>query len=290
MTHLFLPLALATFAAILVAVVGRWLRPRDGVVLTTASLVSVFLAGLISVWAVGLGFLAHEPLTRGLFAWCGGTFGVHHRLSPWIGVSALAGAAWSTARGIRVVRSWRFQRGSNRADIQIIDMVEPVAFAQTGRHGGVVISTGMLAVLDPVERRALLAHEHAHIRHRHDRYLLLGQLAAGLPPLTPLATRQRHFLERWADEEAARTVGDREVVARAVARAALASHHRPVLALSALGANVPARVEALLRPPVASGQATVWAAVAATAVVIAFVAATVQLHHLALVLAAICPG
>ncbi|HUP75845.1 MAG TPA: hypothetical protein VM282_22625, partial [Acidimicrobiales bacterium] len=148
MTHLFFPLTLATLAAILVAVVGRRLRPRDGVVLTTASLVSVFLAGLISVWAVGLGFLVHEPLTSRLFAWCGGTFGVHHRLSPWIGLSALGVAVWSTARGIGVVRLWRLQRGSNPADVQIIDTVEPVAFAQTGRHGGVVISTGMLAVLE----------------------------------------------------------------------------------------------------------------------------------------------
>ena len=198
-------------------------------------------------------------------------------------------AVWSTARGIGVVRSWRLQRGSTPADIQIIDTVEPVAFAQTGRHGGVVISTGMLAVLEPAERRALLAHENAHLRHRHDRYLLVGQLATGLPPLTPLVTRLRHFLERWADEEAARTVGDRVVVARAVARAALASHNRPVVPLSALGANVPAHVEALLRPPIPPGQAALWASVAATAVVVAFIAAAVQLHHLALVLVAICP-
>ena len=106
MTHLFFPLALATLAAILVAGLGRRSRPRDRVVLTTASLVSVFLASLISVWAVGLGFLAHEPLT-GRFVASSGTFGVHHRLSPWIGLSALAAAAWSTARGFRVVRSWR---------------------------------------------------------------------------------------------------------------------------------------------------------------------------------------
>ena len=76
----------------------------------------------------------------------------------------------------------------------------------------------------------------------------------------------------------------------AVAQAALASHNRPVPALSAIGADVPARVEALLCPPIAARQAALWAGIAAPAVILAFVAATVQLHHLAVVVAAICPG
>lgn len=290
MTNLFLPLALATIAAAVVLLLSRRLRPQHGVVLTTASLVSVFLAALISLWAVGLGYLAHEPLTASVFAWCGETFGVHHRLSPWIGLSALGIATGSTVRGFNVVRSWRRLRGSKRAELQIVAMAEPVAFAQTGRHGGVVISTGMLEVLEPAERRALLAHEHAHLRHRHDRYLLVGDLATGLPPLMLLVQRLRHSLERWADEEAARIVGSREVVARAVAHAALASHGRPLEPLNALGANVPARVEALLRPPVAGFQASFWAAISATAVLVGLIASTVQLHHLALVASAICPG
>jgi hypothetical protein len=63
-------------------------------------------------------------------------------------------------------------------------------------------------------------------------------------------------VERWADEDAARQVGDRHVVARALARAALHSHgstgayvrpHAP--ALAALGGEVPDRVRALLNPP-----------------------------------------
>lgn len=290
MTHLVIPLALAAIAGVFLAVVGRRLRPRDGVYLTTASLVALCLATLMSVWTLSLGFLVNEPLTGRLFAWSDNSFGIRHRLPLWVGLCALAITAWSTARGVRVVRSWRLQRGSTSAGTHIIDTTELVAFAQTGRHGGVVISTGMLAVLEPAERRALLAHEHAHLRLRHDRHLLVGQLSAGLPPLTPLVARMRHFMERWADEEAARTVGDRAVVASAIARAALASHGHPVMPLGAIGANVPARVEALLRPPIVGRQAALAATFAVTAVIGVFIAATEQLHHLAAVLAAICPG
>jgi Zn-dependent protease with chaperone function len=147
----------------------------------------------------------------------------------------------------------------------------------------------MLAALEPDERRALLAHEQAHLRHRHDRYLLIGKLAAGLPVLTPLAAQQRHALERWADEDAAEIVGDRSLVARAVARAALAAHDRPVPALAMLGADVPARVEALLRVPSGSAPGAVWSLVAFAAVGITLVSAAVQVHHLSAVLTAICP-
>ena len=290
MTHLFIPLALAAIAAVFLAVVGHRLRPRDGVFLTTASLVALCFASLVSVWALSLGFLANEPITGRFLAWSDSSFGIRHRMPLWVGLCALALTAWSTARAVCVVRSWRRQRGSTSSDTHIIDSTELVAFAQTGRHGGVVISTGMLAVLEPAERRALLAHEHAHLRLRHDRYLLVGQLSAGVPPLTPLVARMRHFMERWADEEAARMVGDRTVVARAIARAALASHGQPVIALGAIGADVPARVEALLRPPIVGRQAALSATFATTAVIVVVVAATEQMHHLAAVLAAICPG
>ena len=290
MTHLFIPLALAAVAAMFVSMVGRRLRPRDGVLLTTASLIALCVTSLVSVWALSLGFLANEPLTGRFFASSDDSFGIRHRLPLWVGLSALAIAAWSTARGVRVVRSWRLQRGSTSAGTHIIDTTELVAFAQTGRHGSEVISTAMLAVLEPAERRALLAHEHAHLRLRHDRYLLVGQLSAGLFPLTPLAARMRHFMERWADEEAARAVSDRTVVARAIARAALASHGQPVMPLGANGANIPARVEAPLRPSIVGRQAAFSATFAATAVSAVVVASTEQMHHLTAVLAATSPG
>jgi len=105
----------------------------------------------------------------------------------------------------------------------------------------------MLNCLDGDERRALFAHEQSHLRNRHHRYLWLAEVAAAVPPLRPLRTHIRFAVERWADEDAADQVGNRRIVACALARAALAaSEPLPVAALAGAASGVPARVEALL--------------------------------------------
>lgn len=103
-----------------------------------------------------------------------------------------------------------------------------------GPAGRVVISTAMLALLDDEERAVVLAHEHAHGVHRHDRYLLLATLTSALfPPLGHLSPRLQFGLERRADEDAARAAdGDRRLVARTIAKVAVGSpsQHAPALA------------------------------------------------------------
>ncbi|MFJ2651595.1 M56 family metallopeptidase [Streptomyces sp. NPDC087420] len=99
----------------------------------------------------------------------------------------------------------------------------PVAFALPGAPGRVVVSSTMLRALTADERRALLAHERAHLRHRHHVFLLVTQLTAAVNPLMrPVADGGGFALERRADEDAGTVVGDPPLVARAVARAALA--------------------------------------------------------------------
>ncbi|HZF88377.1 M56 family metallopeptidase [Streptomyces sp.] len=120
-----------------------------------------------------------------------------------------------------------------------------------GRAGRVVVTTGLLAGLRPAERRALFAHERAHLSARHHRFLLVVQLAARANPfLRPLRTAVSYTAERWADEEAARAVGDRRVVARAIGKAALVSWGTPLPTLAGFAASgpVPRRVAALLGP------------------------------------------
>ncbi|MBI1843549.1 MAG: M56 family metallopeptidase [Actinobacteria bacterium] len=288
MIRLLVPLIVAvTATAVAIVPVGR-LRPDHGAWLAGASIAAVFVAALATAWAVTLGFLAHEPLMGGLFAWCRTPLGIHHRLSRWVGVSFLAFALWATVRAVHVVRSWRHHRGAAAYAVHLIESDDPVAFAQTGRHGGVVVSTSMLALLKPAEQQAMLAHEQSHLQHRHDRFLVVGGLVAGIPGLSLTVGRLRHALERWADEDAADIVGDRRVVARALTRAALAAHGQPAGPLSMLGADVPARVEALLRPPLEVRPAALWSGLAAFAVIGAIAAATVQLHHLAELFAVIC--
>ncbi|PYC61400.1 M56 family peptidase, partial [Streptomyces tateyamensis] len=70
------------------------------------------------------------------------------------------------------------------------------------------------------ERAALLAHERAHLRARHHLFLAAAEYAAVLhPALRRLRGPLGYHLERWADESAARSVGDRALTARAVGRA-----------------------------------------------------------------------
>ncbi|MBC9727756.1 M56 family metallopeptidase [Streptomyces sp. TRM68367] len=155
----------------------------------------------------------------------------------------------------------------------------PYAYALPGgRRDRVVVSTALLARLEPAERRALFAHERAHLAARHHRHLLTAQLAARANPfLRPLRTAVSYTSERWADEEAARAVGSRRTVASAIGKAALVSRGTPAPTLAGLAAPgpVPRRVAALLGPAPAvrawppvftSVGLALWGAAAGTAV------------------------
>ncbi|MDT0320548.1 M56 family metallopeptidase [Streptomyces millisiae] len=162
---------------------------------------------------------------------------------------------------------WRHRRVRREAEralaglpassVAVLPDEAPYAYALPGGRGRVVVSTAMLACLTGRERRALFAHERAHLAHRHHRFLLVAQLAARAHPfLRPLRTAVAYGAERWADEEAAQLVGDRRLMARAVGRAALVGAATPTPTFAALAAPgpVPRRVAALLGPvPPAAG-------------------------------------
>lgn len=128
----------------------------------------------------------------------------------------------------------------------------PYAYALPGggARGRVVVTPARLPCLESAERRALFAHERAHLAARHHRFLLAVQLAARANPfLRPLRTAVAYTTERWADEEAAKAVGSRRTVAAcAIGKAALVSRGAPVATLAGLAAAgpVPRRTAALL--------------------------------------------
>jgi hypothetical protein len=134
----------------------------------------------------------------------------------------------------------------------VLDNDRPDAFATPGAHGRIVVTRGLLRALNADERRALLAHEAAHLTHRHVWWLLAAGLAAAANPmLNPTVRAITHTVERWADEDAARAVTDRRLVARTLARTALLIRAAPPasMGLAAVGGDVPERVRALLEPP-----------------------------------------
>jgi len=179
-----------------------------------------------------------------------------------VGASAAAVAALSViAAGVHLVRTLRRMAAAARAcralgsgvdGLIIVDDERAGAYALPGWPGRIVVSRALLRVLDADERRAVLAHEAAHLRHRHFVYVQLAQLAAVANPLLrPAAAQVCRAVELWADDDAATVVGDRLAVARALARAALA--HPPVAApepaLAVARSDLACRVRNLLEPP-----------------------------------------
>lgn len=165
-------------------------------------------------------------------------------------------AAVRRMRATRAARRLCAELGGGPGGLVVIDGPDVEVFAVPALRGRIVATRPLLAALPADERRAVLAHETAHLRHHHHRYRLAAELAAAVNPLLrPLAAAVDYATERWADEAAAGTVGDRRVVARALARCGLQATQprRPApWAAAALHATEPSRlvrrVEALLAP------------------------------------------
>jgi Zn-dependent protease with chaperone function len=179
---------------------------------------------------------------------------------PVPGVVALTAAvvlAWGIVRLIvdlrRRLDTHRRLRtaGTARAGLVVADWQAPLAVAVPGRPGHLLVTTGMLRLLDADERRVVFAHERAHLAHRHHRLVAVAAAAAAVNPLlVPARDAVAYLVERWADEDAAAAVGDRDLAARAVARAALATV-APGSALGMHGGVALHRVRALapVQPP-----------------------------------------
>jgi Zn-dependent protease with chaperone function len=143
--------------------------------------------------------------------------------------------------------------GTAEHGLVVADWSAPLAVAvpgRPGRAGHLLVTTGMLRLLDADERRVVFAHEQAHLAHRHDRLVAATAAAAALNPLlVPVRDTVAYLVERWADEDAAAAVDDRDLTARAVARAALATvGSGPAAALGINGGAALHRVRALTEP------------------------------------------
>lgn len=283
MALLLAPALVAALALVLVGPMSRRLPPRTAAWLTAGSISAVFVSVLTSAWIVSLGLLSGAPFVHALFTWCLHPMSHAGAGIRALGAVALAASAVLTLHACRVTSAWWGSRADGAAGVRVVKDQRPLAYVEAGRGGAIIVSTGMLGALAPDERQAMLAHETAHLRHRHDRFLAVGQLVGSLPGVGRRVVGHLHFaLERWADEEAARAVGSREVVAHAVARAAIAQHETPAGALGMAGGDIVGRVEFLLD---ASKQRHVPALAVFGAVV---AAAAVQLHHLPEILRMVC--
>lgn len=257
----YLPLVLPLTAWPIARLAEQHLHPRRAArLLTTVAVIlascSLVCLGLLVV--VGTAQLPGNPLPDG---WSDEEVREAVPQDAFAGkASILALVAVTVACGITLRRHYRFRARAHRAlaglpgggDLAVLPDDAPYAYALPGSPGRVMVSTAMLASLEPPERRALYAHERAHLEGRHHRLLLAVRLAGCVNPLLrPLRAALVYSTERWADEEAARVTGDRRLTARAVGKAALVSRPAPggpAFAGFAAAGPVPRRVAALLGP------------------------------------------
>ena len=222
--NVYLPLLLSLGLAWCAPSVARRLRPAVG---ARVLAVSAVVAALASTW--GLLLLALTLLENTPFAQ------ERHAVADPVptAVGAVASILLAVAVG-RALRSARIRTQTDRAlreicrlcpphgELAVLEAPEAHAYAVPGRPGRILVSTGLLKATTPLDRRVVLAHERAHLRHRHHRLRALADLAAALNPLlVPARNAVTYLVERWADEAAADDVGNRHETAAALARVAL---------------------------------------------------------------------
>lgn len=170
-----------------------------------------------------------------------------------------------------------FARGSGR--LRLIDDARVLAFAAGLRRPQVFMSRGLLHALNRRERRIVLAHEAAHLRHGDLTKTFVFELLLLLHfPLADQALRRswRQVMEERADDRVVNRFGTTAVASAllAVSKAAM----QPAGALSVAGADPLQRVQRLLASPAERKQSGVFAWGYGAAVLAAGVA-TVVAHH-----------
>jgi Zn-dependent protease with chaperone function len=131
-------------------------------------------------------------------------------------------------------------------DLRVLDVPQPLAYCLPGVRSRVVVSEGTLNTLTNAEVSAILTHERAHLRARHDLVLEAFTAAhAAFPRLVRSANALRAvqlIVELLADDAAVRATG-RTPLARALVTCA--SGRAPSGALAANGPSTVLRVRRL---------------------------------------------
>jgi Zn-dependent protease with chaperone function len=319
--------------ALLVPLAGRGLSVRAGLAAWLVAMASVLAAAALALESSLTTVAADWPrLTQTLCRSIAGdacTPAVYESAFYQAGVTALAialsaGTALAAWRyGRRVRRSRRQTRAhaeaarivgrdlapgmaaAARPGTVVLDDPRPAAYCVAGRPAAIVITSGALALLEPPQLRAVLAHERAHLAQGHNALSTVTRALAATFPAVPLfargSTEIARLAEMSADDAAARSAGrpalaaallaiatgarypvtgpaagrpagGQEAAAKQDAHPAPAGHGSrqpiPLGGLAAAAYAVPARVERMLRPPRPAAALAVTAALTALSAVL----------------------
>jgi Zn-dependent protease with chaperone function len=156
----------------------------------------------------------------------------HHRM-----VVDLVGVGHDAARTTPCARA---------RDLRVLDVEQPLAYCLPGVRSRVVVSEGTLSALTDDEVAAILTHERAHLRARHDLVLeAFTAVQAAFPRLVRSTNALRSvqlLVELLADDAAVRAAG-RAPLARALV--ACASGRAPSGAMAVGGTSTVLRVRRL---------------------------------------------
>lgn len=253
---------------------GRWLGRRLDP-WEWARLTAVMLTGGLVVLEVALVLLSIPTLVgavgvQGLAAACRRVLGDLAPGGVSIGSSAAVVAVLLPALAVRGIRRARrvsremhveawlgHHEATDGIDLVVLPTGRLLAYSVDEGPRQIVISDGLADALAPDELAGVIRHERAHLRHRHQRYLLLAAAVESALPFLHASTRSlRAALERWADEDAAGTNGrTRFAVHRALLRVTgVLVPARSVAAFTTCG-TVVERAAALAGPRAASSSA-----------------------------------
>lgn len=290
--------------ALLAPLTRRGVSVRAGLAAWLTAMASVLVSAAVAIQFSVRTVAADWPqLTQALCRSVAGsacTPGVYGSVLYQAGVIVLAASL--TLAGL--VAAWRYGRRVQRSRVQtrsharaallvghaiaggartvMLDDPRPAAYCVAGRPAAIVVTSGALAVLDPPQLRAVLAHEGAHLAHGHHALATVtrGLAAAfpGIPLFTRGAAEVARLAEMAADDTAARASGRQALAAAliaiatgaAVSSAGIPDAAVPAGAMAAASRAVPDRVERMLRP---SSPARSAAFTAALALAVALLAA-----------------
>jgi Zn-dependent protease with chaperone function len=157
----------------------------------------------------------------------------------------------------------------------VVDYPAAAAYCLPGIRSQIVVSVGTLDLLAPAELTAVLAHERAHLRARHDLVLIpFTSLRRAAPRSQVIAQAYRTvalLVEMMADDRALRVRGlvPRELATALLRFGTAAAGSPPAGALAAAEGELTARVNRLLTPPSPLPRAVQAAVILAAALLVA---------------------